>query len=90
MPPRDMGAKEIQYEILYRLYRRGCWGAKYLPTHSIVSWLGQLVRDDGHRVRVEIHELIGIGLLTSHKKGRTISLNSHMSKEIMDMLRDQA
>ena len=92
MPPRDMTPKQIQQEVLYRLYRRRCWGAKYLPSESLISWLGQLVKDNSRKVRVVINDLVRIGLLISHKKGKTVSLNSQLSKEISDMLRfeDQA
>ena len=86
MPPRDMTSKQIQQEILHRLYRRRCWGAKYLPRGSLVAWLGQLVKDNGRKVRVAIDELVSIGLLISYKKGKTVSLNPRMSKEIVNML----
>jgi hypothetical protein len=82
MPPRDMTTKQIQQEILHRLYRRRYWGAKYLPQGSLINWLGQLVKNNGQRVRASIDELVRLGFLISHKKGSTLSLNPRMKKEV--------
>ena len=88
MAPRDMRLEEIKAEVCWRLRRRNCWGAKYLPVDSLVDWLGKLVKKDGKRVQASIDELIRDGLLLPHKKGRTVSLNPHRIREIEALLEE--
>lgn len=80
-----MTPEEIKAEICWRLKRRNCWGAKYLPVDSLVDWLGKLVKDDGKKVHAAIEDLIREGLLLSHKKRRTVSLNPHRVREIQSL-----
>lgn len=88
MAPRDMSPEEIKAEVCWRLRRRNCWGAKYLPVDSLVDWLGKLVKKDGKRVQASIDELIREGLLLPHKKRRTVSLNPHRIREIEALLEE--
>lgn len=88
MAPRDMSLEEIKAEVCWRLRRRNCWGAKYLPVDSLVDWLGKLVKKDGKRVQASIDELIREGLLLPHKKRRTVSLNPHRIREIEALLEE--
>lgn len=88
MAPRDMSVEEIKAEVCWRLRRRNCWGAKYLPVDSLVDWLGKLVKKDGKRVQASIDELIREGLLLPHKKRRTVSLNPHRIREIEALLEE--
>lgn len=74
MPVR-MSREEIEAEILYKLKRRRCWGERYLPVDSLVSWIGNQVLRDGQEVRDAIDDLIKHGLLIPRKKGQTVSLN---------------
>lgn len=83
-----MSPEEIKAEVCWRLKRRNCWGAKYLPVDSLVDWLGKLVKEDGKRVHAAIEELIREGLLLSHKKRRTVSLNPHRVREIDALLEE--
>jgi len=88
LAPRDMSVEEIKAEVCWRLRRRNCWGAKYLPVDSLVDWLGKLVKKDGKRVQASIDELIREGLLLPHKKRRTVSLNPHRIREIEALLEE--
>jgi len=88
LAPRDMSLEEIKAEVCWRLRRRNCWGAKYLPVDSLVDWLGKLVKKDGKRVQASIDELIREGLLLPHKKRRTVSLNPHRIREIEALLEE--
>jgi hypothetical protein len=88
MAPRGMSLDEIKAEVCWRLKRRGCWGARYMPVDAFVDWLGKLVKDDGKRVRVAIDELVGEGILLSHKKRRTVSLNPHRSREVEALIEE--
>jgi len=83
-----MSPEEIKAEVCWRLRRRNCWGAKYLPVDSLVDWLGKLVKKDGKRVQASIDELIREGLLLPHKKRRTVSLNPHRIREIEALLEE--
>ncbi len=84
-----MTPEEIRAEVCWRLRRRSCWGARYLPVDSLVGWLGRQVRRDGKRVQAAIDELIREGLLIPHKKGRTVSLNPHRVRDIDALLEEQ-
>ena len=75
----------IKAEILYRLIRRRCWGAKYFPVDLLVRWISRKVVD-GKRVRRLIKQLIDDGYVLPHKKGKTISLNPHKSAEIVKFI----
>ncbi len=77
-----MSLEEIKAEVSWRLKRRGCWGARYMPVDALVDWLGKLIKDDGKKARLAIDELVGDGLLITHKKRRTVSLNPHRSHDI--------
>ncbi|RLF10224.1 MAG: hypothetical protein DRJ69_03435 [Thermoprotei archaeon] len=75
--------EEIKADIMYKLMRRGCWGAKYLPLESLVYWLSKKIKKNGKRIRKLIKELIKEGYLLAHKGGKTISLNPSLSNEII-------
>jgi len=43
MAPRGMSLEEIKAEVCWRLKRRGCWGAKYMPRAQLyMVGLGKL------------------------------------------------
>jgi len=52
MPKREMADPEIKADVMNRLLRRNCWGAKYLPTDTLVNWLAKRVKRNGKRVRI--------------------------------------
>jgi len=78
---------EIKADIMYRLLRRDCWGARYLPIDTLVNWLSRKVRRDGQRVRRILRELVNDGYLLVHKRGTTVSLNPARSREIEEYVR---
>jgi predicted transcriptional regulator len=75
---------EIKADLMNRLLRKDCWGAKYLPVDTLLNWLAGKVKRDGKRVRTLIRELVNQGCLLLHKGGRTVSLNPALSKEIVE------
>jgi hypothetical protein len=84
MPRQELTDEEIKADIMNRLLRKDCWGAKYLPLVTLVNWLASKVKRDGKRVRKLIKELVNEGYLLLHKGGNTVSLNPVLSKEIID------
>lgn len=86
MPAVGIRDEEIKADILNRLFRRGCWGGRYLPVKSLVNWLGKQIKKNGRRVRKAIDELHKDGLLLKHKGGETISLNTKRKREITEHL----
>jgi len=82
----ELSDEEIKADIMYKLFRKDCWGAKYLPFDAMVHWIGKQVKRNGKRVEKMMKELIKEGYLFVHKKGDTISLNSSRSKEIAEYI----
>lgn len=68
MTKEEITNSEIKADIMNRLLRKHCWGAKYLPVDTIVNWLSKQVRKDGERVRNCIEELVMEGYIVLHKK----------------------
>jgi len=58
-----------------------------MPIDTLVNWLSKKLKPDGKRVRRLIKQLIQEGYLILHKKGKTISLNSAKSKEIIKYIK---
>ena len=83
----DLSDDELKADVMYKLMRRCCWGGKYIPADSLVRWLSKRVKKNGKRGRNIIEQLINEGLLISHKKGKTISLNPARSGEIREFIR---
>jgi hypothetical protein len=78
--------EEIKVDIMNKLLRKGCWGAKYLPVDTLINWLAKKVKKDGKRVRKIVKELVDDGYLRLHKNGQTISLNPTRSREIIEYI----
>ncbi|MEM2567788.1 MAG: hypothetical protein QXH20_04860 [Candidatus Bathyarchaeia archaeon] len=83
----ELSNEEIKADIMNRLLRRNCWGAKYLPLDTLVNWLAMKIKPDGKRVRMLIKQLVNEGFLILHKKGETVSLNSAKSEEIIEYIK---
>jgi len=82
MPRQQPTDEEIKADIMNKLLRKNCWGAKYLPLDSLVNWLAKRIRRNGKRVRRILRVLVNEGYLLLHKGGRTVSLNPTMSKQV--------
>jgi len=82
----DYSDEEIKADIMHKLMRKGCWGAKYLPLESLVRWLSKKIRKNGKRVRRLIKELVKEGYLLARKGSKTISLNPSLSSEIIEYI----
>ncbi len=57
-----------------------------MPLDSLVNWLSKRIKRDGKRIRRLIRELVKEGYLLIHKKGKTISLNPAINKEIIEYI----
>jgi hypothetical protein len=86
MPKREMADPEIKADVMNRLLRRNCWGAKYLPKDTLVNWLAKRVKSIGKRVRNLIKALVNEGYLLLHKGGKTASLNPVRSRDIIEYI----
>lgn len=86
MPKRDTADEEVKADIMNKLLRKNCWGAKYLPVDSLVNWLAKRVRKNGKRIRRIVRVLVNDGYLLLHKGGRTVSLNPIMSKQVVEYI----
>jgi len=84
MSKRELSDEEIRADIMNKLMRKGCWGAKYLPLDSLVNWLAKRVKRDGKRVRRIVRMLVDDRYLLAHKGGGAVSLNPVKSKEIVE------
>ncbi|MBI4258538.1 MAG: hypothetical protein HY619_06250 [Thaumarchaeota archaeon] len=78
----ELTEDQIRADVMYRLLRKNCWGAKYLPVDTLVNWIGKQVKRDGKRVTRIIDDLHKEAYLLMHKRGETVSLNPARSKEI--------
>jgi len=38
----ELTDEQTKADIMYKLLRRSCWGAKYLPIDTLVNWMGKL------------------------------------------------
>jgi len=86
MRSEELSDDEIKADILNRLLRRGCWGAKYMPKETFVNWLAKRVKRNGKRIKRLMRELIQNRYLLVHKKGETVSLNPAKSMEIVQYI----
>jgi len=87
MAKQETSDEEIKADIMNRLLRKHCWGAKYLPLDTLVNWLSKQIKRNGKRVRKCIEELAKEGHILFRKKGKTISLNPVRSREIAEYIR---
>ncbi len=78
----ELTEDQIRADVMYRLLRKNCWGAKYLPVDTLVNWIGKQVKRDGKRVTRIIDDLHKEAYLLMLKRGETVSLNPARSKEI--------
>jgi hypothetical protein len=83
---KELDEEKIKADVMNRLLRRNCWGARYLPLVTLVNRLGKKVKKDGKRVRNALNQLVKEGYLITHKGGATISLNPARSREIVEYI----
>jgi len=79
--------EEIKADLMYRLLRKHCWGAKYLPLDTLINWISKQIRRNGKRLRKCVEELAEEGYIFFHKKGNTVSLNPARSREIAEYIK---
>ena len=79
--------EEIKADIMNRLFRKHCWGARYFPLDTLVRWISKKIKKDGKRVQRLVSQLVNDGYLIIHKRGATVSLNPARSKEIVEFIR---
>jgi hypothetical protein len=86
VPKRQATDEEIRADIMNKLLRKNCWGARYLPVDSLVNWIAKRVKRNGKRVRRIIRELVNDRYLLLHKGGRTVSLNPTLSRRVVEYI----
>jgi len=87
MSRQEISDEEIKADIMYRLLRKHCWGAKYLPLDTLINWMSKQIRRNGRRVRRCVEELTKEGYILLHKRGEAISLNPTRSREIAEYIK---
>ena len=87
MSKRELRDAEIEADIMNRLLRKHCCGAKYMPIDTLVNWLGKQIRKNGKRVRDRIEELVKQDYILLHKRGETLSLNPTRSRDITEYIK---
>jgi hypothetical protein len=73
MSKQELSDEEIKADLLYRLLRKHCWGAKYLPLDTLINWMSKQIRKDGKRIKRCVEELTKEGYVLLHKQGKAIS-----------------
>ena len=84
---RKSNKQKIKADVMNRLIRRNCWGARYLPLVTLVNWLSKKIKKDGKRIQEAVNQLVREGYLITHKGGATISLNPAKSREIVENIK---
>jgi len=87
MSKRELSEQEIKADLMHRLLRKHCWGAKYLPLDTIVRWMSGKIKRNGRRIQRAVRQLVNDGYLILHKRGKTVSLNPTKSREIVEFIR---
>jgi len=87
MSKRELSEQEIKADLMHRLLRKHCWGAKYLPLDTIVRWMSGKIKRNGRRIQKAVRQLVNEGYLILHKRGKTVSLNPTKSREIVEFIR---
>lgn len=82
----ELTDEQIKADIMYKLLRRSCWGAKYLPIDTLVNWMGKQIKGNGKKVRIMIKALAKDGYLILQKRNTTASLNPRTKREIMEFI----
>jgi len=87
MSKRELSEEEIKADLMHRLLRKHCWGAKYLPLDTIVRWMSGKIKRNGKRIQRVVRQLVNEGYLILHKRGKTVSLNPAKSREMVEFIR---
>ncbi|MCR6693159.1 MAG: hypothetical protein MRT15_12255 [archaeon YNP-LCB-003-016] len=87
MSKQELSDEEIKADLLYRLLRKHCWGAKYLPLDTLINWMSKQIRKDGKRIKRCVEELTKEGYVLLHKQGKAISLNPTRSRAIAEYIK---
>ncbi|MCR6691421.1 MAG: hypothetical protein MRT15_03445 [archaeon YNP-LCB-003-016] len=87
MSRQEISDEEIKADLMYRLLRKHCWGAKYLPLDTLINWMSKQIIRDGRRVRRCVEDLTKEGYILLHKRGKAISLNPTRSREILEYIK---
>ena len=87
MSERDLSEQEIKADLMHRLLRKHCWGARYLPLDTIIRWMSGKIKRNGRRIQRAVRQLVNEGYLMLYKRGKTVSLNPTKSREIVEFIR---
>ena len=87
MSKRELSEQEIKADLMHRLLRKHCWGAKFFPLDTIIRWMSGKIKRNGRRIQRAVRQLVNEGYLILHKRGKTVSLNPTKSREIVEFIR---
>lgn len=87
MSTRELSDEQIKADLMHRLSRKHCWGARYFPLDTLVRWISRKVNRNGRRIQGVVRQLVNEGYLIRHKRGETVSLNPARSREIVEFIR---
>jgi hypothetical protein len=79
--------EQIKADLMNRLLRKHCWGAKYFPLITLANWISKQIKKNGKKVQKLVKQLVKDGYILLHKKGTTLSLNPTRSKEITEYIK---
>ncbi len=88
MAKKELTDKQIKAYILRKLKNRYCWGGKYKPLTSVVSWVDGKIKRNGKRARKLIDELVKERYLLAKKRGNTLSLNPKAKNKIYSLIKN--
>ena len=84
---KELSDQQIKADIMNKLFRRHCWGAKYFPFTTLINWMSKQIKKNGKRVQRLIEQLVKDDYVITHKRGRTISLNPTRNREILEYIK---
>ena len=80
-----MENQELTAQLLFKLYRRGIWGARHTPLKNLLHLAGEDVMKDSRKIVKELEKSDFILIKKSTGEDH-ISLNSHKKGEIRDFI----
>lgn len=78
--------EEVKADIMHRLFRKHCWGARYFPLDTLARWISKRIKKNGKMVQRLVRQLVDGGYLLLHKRGTTVSLNPAKGREILEFI----
>jgi len=55
---RELSEQEIKADLMHRLLRKHCWGARYLPINTIIRWMSGKIKRNGRRIQRAVRQFV--------------------------------